>query len=206
MKNSWLKALACGVLGLVAHTALAQGDPAAGKAAAAVCAGCHGAQGVSGMANTPSLAGQGEAYIVKQLQAFKAGERVNPIMQGQAAGLSVETMHDLAAYYASLPSQPAGSDETQIELGRKIYLGGIMDKGVPACAACHGPVGAGNPISGYPRIGGQRADYLIAQLNAYRQGTRNTDPGSMMRDVASKLSDEEIRAAASYAAGLYRGE
>ncbi len=207
MKNWCLKVLFGGALALVATTTFAQGDVQAGQAASAVCAACHGANGVSSNPEWPSLAGLGETYIFRQLQAFKSGERKDPLMSPQAQALNEQQMQDLAAYYASLGQmQPAGASEELVELGEQIYFGGLPEKGVPACAACHGPVGAGNPAAAYPAIGGQQPVYLVKQLTAYRLGERATDPNSMMRDIAGKLSDEEIQAVSSYAAGLYRAQ
>ncbi len=202
--NKWLIALVAGTALAAAGTASAQGDAAAGKQKAAVCAACHGADGNSGNPEWPSLAGLGAPYIVQQLQAFKEGVRKDPLMTPQAQALSEQDMLDLAAFYAAQTMQPGGADPELAEAGEQIYRGGIPAKGVPACAACHGPAGSGNPAAGYPRLGGQQPVYMVKALNAYRSGQRTTDPASMMRDIAAKLSDDEIRAVASYASGLYR--
>jgi cytochrome c553 len=199
--NRWLTALlACAALATTG-SALAQGDIAAGKQKAAQCAACHGADGNSTNPEWPKLAGLGQQYIVKELKAFKSGERKNPLMTPQAQGLSEQDMQDLGAFYASLTMQPGGADEQLVRAGEQIYRGGIPAKGVPACAACHGPTGAGNAPAGYPRIGGQHAVYMSQELAAYRSGERQ---GPMMNDIASQLTDDEIRAVASYASGLYR--
>lgn len=208
MKN-WFISLVTGVSLLAAGAVTAQtpitGDAARGKAAAGVCAACHGLDG-SAPANPlwPKLSEQGGPYIVQQLQAFKSGERQDPLMTPQAAALTEQQMHDLAAYYASLQMRPNEADPTLVELGERIYQGGLADKGVAACAACHSPTGAGNPAAAYPRIGGQHAAYLTKALTEYRSGQRQTDVNRIMRDIAAKLSDQEIKAVASYAAGLYR--
>lgn len=202
--NKWLTALVAGVALVAAGNAFAQGDVAAGKQKAAACAACHGADGNSANPEWPSLAGLGEPYIVRQLKAFKEGTRQNPLMTPQAQPLSEQDMQDLAVYYSSLTMQPGGADPELAKVGEQIYRGGIPAKGVPACTACHGPTGAGNPAAGYPRLGGQQPVYMVNALNAYRSGQRTTDPANMMRDIASKLSDDEIRAVASYASGLYR--
>jgi cytochrome c553 len=186
--NKWLTALVAGVALAAAGNAFAQGDVAAGKQKASACAACHGADGNSSNPEWPSLAGLGADYIVRQLQAFK----------------SKQDMQDLGAYFASLTMQPGGADPTLAKVGEQIFRGGIPAKDVPACAACHGPAGAGNPAAGFPRLGGQQAVYMVNALTAYRSGNRKTDPAGMMREIASKLSDDEIRAVASYASGLYR--
>jgi len=204
MKN-WLIALAAvAAIGSTGAAFAQQADAAAGKQKAAVCGACHGPDGNSANPEWPSLAGLGERYIAAQLTAFKKGERNDPLMSPQAQPLSEQDIRDLAAYFATQTMKPGEADESLVKAGEQIYLGGIPAKGVPACAACHGPAGAGNAPSAYPRIGGQQAVYLAKQLQAYRAGTRTTDPNRMMRDIAGKLSDEEIKAVASYANGLYR--
>lgn len=203
MKN-WLIGLAAGTALALAGAAAAQGDASAGKQKSAVCTACHGADGNSAAPVWPNIAGLGEVYIVRQLKAYKSGERQDPQMAPMAQPLSEQDMLDLAAYYSSQVMRPTGADESLVELGGSIYGSGIPDKNVPACTACHGPAGAGIPSAGYPRIGGQHATYLVGALEKYRSGERDTDPASMMRDIASRMSDEEIRAVSSYAAGLYR--
>lgn len=202
--NRWLTALVASVALAAAGTAFAQGDAAAGKSKAGACAACHGADGNSSNPEWPSLAGLGEKYIVEQLQAFKTGARQNPLMTPQAQPLSEQDMRDLGAYFSELPMKPGGADEKLARAGEKIYRGGIAGKGVPACAACHGAAGEGNPAAGYPRLGGQQPVYMVNALDAYRSGQRKTEGAAIMQDIASKLSDEEMRAVASYASGLYR--
>lgn len=165
------------------------------------CASCHGAAGNSGAAVNPKLAGQHAAYLHKQLVNFKdKTERNNPIMSPYAAALSDQEMLDVAAYLAKQTQKPgAAKNKNTIELGQKIYRGGIAEKGVAACAGCHGPAGAGIPAQ-YPRIGGQHADYTEAQLVAFRSGARkNSAP---MMAIAAKMSDAEIKAVADYIAGV----
>jgi cytochrome c553 len=187
--------------------ALAKGDAEAGKAASAVCASCHGQDGASAIdPSYPQLAGQNERYLASQLKMFQSGQRDVALMTAQLVGKSEQDLDDLAAYYASLPSktgQATGSD-SDIALARQIYKGGIADKGVAACSACHGPNGAGNAQAGFPRINGQSAGYTKAQLVAYREGTRRSDEayGGMMRGVARGLSDREIAVLADYISGL----
>lgn len=172
-----------------------------------VCAACHGADGNSAIPVNPSLAGQHPEYTYKQLVNFKAqggkpAERVNPVMGGMVANLSEEDMKNLAAYFASQKAGPrAARDEKLVRQGEAIYRGGIAAKGVPACAACHAPNGAGMPAQ-FPRIAGQHADYTVMQLKAFRAGQRANDPAQMMRGAAAKMSDQEIAAVAEYIAGL----
>lgn len=181
-------------------------DPEKGKAAAAACVACHGADGNSPAPTFPSIAGQGAAYIEKQLAQFKNGQRNNPIMLGMTAALSEEDMKHLAAWFSiqkpaklSLPDQ----DPPQAALGKKIWRAGLVAKGVPACAGCHGAKGEGLPAQ-FPRLAGQHALYNVTQLNTFRSEERNNDAESMMRTIAAKLSDKEIQAVSDYAAGLGR--
>ena len=178
------------------------------KIATEVCAACHGADGNSiGPAN-PKLAGQIPEYLAKQLANFRPGkdnkpaERPNNIMAGFAATLSPEDMRSVAAFYAGQKLIPEKArDKDTIELGQKIYRAGIPEKGVPACAGCHGPRGEGVPAQ-YPALAGQFADYLHAQLMAFQSGARANDPNKMMRMTAAKLSDAEMKAVTDYIAGL----
>lgn len=186
-----------------AENALVDGDPAAGQAKAQPCAACHGSDGNSFNPVWPKLAGQHTTYTVSQLEAFKSGARENPLMTAQAAALSEQDMRDLAAFYAAQALKPGKADPALVEQGARIYRGGIAEKGVPACAACHGPAGRGNAAAEYPVVGGQHAEYLVLQLKAYAAGSRTTDPNRMMRDIAEKMSEEEMRAVASFMQGLY---
>lgn len=191
---------------IVAPTAFAAGstkaDPAKGKLLVEqVCAACHGADGNSAASANPSLAGQHPEYIVKQLTEFKAGKRKNAIMLGMSSALSPSDMQNVAAYFSAQPAKDRGaSDKVLIEAGKKIYRGGIMEKGVPACMACHGPSGAGMPAQ-YPRMGGQHSAYTVAQLNTFRSGERNNN--DVMKDVSARLSDAEIKAVAEYIQALH---
>lgn len=178
------------------------------KIASEVCAACHGADGNSiGPAN-PKLAGQIPEYLAKQLANFRPGkdnkpaERPNNIMAGFAATLSPDDMRNIAAFYAGQKLIPEKAhDKNTIELGQRIFRAGIAEKSVPACAGCHGPTGAGIPAQ-YPLLGGQYAEYIEAQLRAFRSGERANDPNRMMRMTAARLSDAEIKAVANYIAGL----
>ena len=186
----------------------AKADPAKGQSIAnKVCAACHGADGNSSTHANPKLAGQIPEYLQKQLANFKpaAGkkaDRENPIMGGMVSTLSVEDMRDVAAYYAAQRTKPGAlKSKDALELGRKIWRGGDASKGLPACAACHGPNGAGLPAQ-YPRLAGQYAEYTEAQLKAFRAGERRNDASRMMQAIAAKMGDPEIRAVADYIDGL----
>ena len=176
-------------------------DLAKGEATfTAVCAACHGADGNSPTPAYPKLAQQHPEYLVKQLQEFKSGKRVNPLMVGFATMLSDEDMKNVAYWVAAKKaSVGASSDKTLVRLGERIYRGGIADRQIPACAGCHSPNGAGIPAQ-YPRLSGQHADYAAAQLTAFRDGVRLNS--LQMTQVAAKLNDREIKAVADYVAGL----
>jgi cytochrome c553 len=198
---------------LAATAVVAAEPPFKGDAAKAqgivnqVCAACHAADGNSPIAANPKLAGQIPEYLYKQLANFKAAagkkaERENPLMAGMVASLTADDMHNLAAYYSSKAAKPgAAKDKDLVALGQRIYRGGIAAEGVAACASCHGPSGAGMPAQ-YPRLSGQHASYIEAQLKAFRSGARANDPAASMRGVAGRLSDREIEAVADYVAGL----
>ncbi|MEK8086592.1 c-type cytochrome [Aquabacterium sp. A3] len=183
----------------VAH-AQSKPDLAAGAAKAAVCMACHTADGSRGLAANPILQGQHPEYLVKQLTEFKEGKRKNAVMNGMAAPLSTQDMIDIAAFFASKKPVPGQArDAESVKQGESIWRGGIAKKGVPACAGCHSPNGAGIP-SQYPRLGGQHYDYTKAQLVAFRQGERTNN--AQMTAIAANLSDKEIHALADYIAGL----
>jgi cytochrome c553 len=194
-------AIALGLAGSAAAQDKAQ------SIASQVCASCHGADGNSTAPVNPKIAGQGVDYLHKQLSDFKAVDgqkplRESPIMNGMVATLSAADMKSLAAYYSGQALKPsAAADKDLAALGQKLWRGGDLANGVPACAGCHGPAGAGVPAQ-YPRLAGQYADYLVAQLTAFREGRRANDPNSMMRGVAARMTDRQIRAVAEYAAGL----
>jgi len=172
-----------------------------------VCAACHAADGNSQIGVNPKLAGQIPEYLYKQLANYKAAagkkaERDNPVMAGMVASLSPEDMRNLAVYFAGQAAKPgAAKSKDLVALGQRIYRGGISSEGIAACASCHGPNGAGMPAQ-YPRVSGQHAEYIEAQLKAFRSGARANDAGASMRGVAGRLSDREIEAVADYVAGL----
>lgn len=200
-----------------AHGAAEPGNAEAGAAKAAVCAACHGVDGNSADPQYPKLAGQHERYIARQLALFKTGERANPIMMGFAAPLSPQDMRDLGAHFAGQANRPGMADDSTItegpNAGRKFYQpgeqlwrGGDSARAIPACGACHGPAGSGNPGPPYPRLAGQHAGYTVAQLTAFRDGQvlgSGENANAVMAGVAAQLTDEEIRSLASYIEGLY---
>jgi cytochrome c553 len=190
-------------LSTMSGAALAVGDAEAGKAKSVMCAGCHGADGNSLNPEWPKLAGQSTRYLVKQLQEFKSGKRENATMAPMAAGLTDEDMENLAAFYASQAVTMGSADETQVDLGQKIYRGGNPATGVSACIGCHGPTGAGNPEALFPSLSGQFGTYVENQLQQFRSGQRNNDAGKMMRNTASSMTDAEIKAVSSYVQGLH---
>jgi cytochrome c553 len=190
---------------LAANSAGAQeGNIEAGRTKSATCAACHGVDGNSVTPDWPMLAGQHASYIVRQLQAFKSGERTDVTMKPFADLLSDQEMLDVAAYFEAQKPAPKGADPALVGLGQQIYRGGVPGRGVAACIACHGPEGNGNPLASYPRISAQHAAYTTKQLNAYRAGDRRSDIdlNQMMRNIAGQLFDDEIRALASYVQGL----
>jgi cytochrome c553 len=189
---------------LVGGDSLAQtGSAEAGQAKSAICASCHGVDGNSVTPEWPSLAGQHESYIVRQLEAYRSGERQDVGMQNFAAMLTEQDMRDIAAYFSSQPPRAKGADPALVGLGEEIYRGGLPDRAVPACIACHGPTGSGNPLAAYPRVGSQHATYTLATLRAYSSGERRSDgEAQTMRNVAEHLLEDEMRAVASYLQGL----
>ena len=180
----------------------AKPDLAKGQATSTtVCAACHTNDGSRGSPANPILQGQHPEYLVKQLTEFKAGKRANAIMMGMAATLSEDDMKNVAAFYAGKTAKAGfAKNKELVALGEKIYRGGIADRNVPACAACHSPTGAGIPAQD-PRLGGQHADYTEAQLVAFRGGVRKNS--TQMTGVAAKMNDREIKAVADYIAGLH---
>lgn len=194
------------------------GDPKAGQTKAGACAACHGLDGNSADPANPKLAGQHEQYIWRQLKLFKSGERENPIMLGMAATLTEQDMRDIGAYFGSQKVIAGVADEAVIaegpnagkkfyQIGESIYRGGKPSAGVPACAACHGPAGAGMPGPSYPAVGGQHAAYVAARLTAFRDGMvwgKDKNANVIMSQAAKGLSDEEIQGLASYLQGLHK--
>lgn len=197
----------------------AEGDPQAGKNKVAACGACHGADGNSTTPTFPKLAGQSEKYLLKQLEdircastgAAKCTPRNVPTMMGQLDNMSDQDLEDIAAYYASQTSTPAAAKKESLEVGAKVYRFGIQERNIPACTACHSPTGQGMAQAGFPKLSGQHADYIAAQLKAYRLGADQPDNAAartndgdakIMRMIAKSLTDKEIDAVSSYASGL----
>jgi cytochrome c553 len=199
--------LAFGAFLVVVSTAGAQNAARGQKIAGQVCAACHAADGNSVAATNPKIAGQFAEYLHKQLVDFKpqAGKkpaRESAIMTPMVASLSDEDIQGLAAYYAGQKLRPASAlDKDLAALGQKIWRGGITASNVPACSGCHGPAGAGIPAQ-YPRLSGQFAEYIAAQLKGFKEGARANDANGVMRGVAARMTEREIQAVAQYAAGL----
>jgi cytochrome c553 len=171
-----------------------------GTISSQVCAACHTADGSRGSPANPILAGQHPEYLVKQLTEFKSGKRKNAVMSGMAAPLSEEDIRNVAAFYASKTVKPGfAKNKDTVAFGEKIYRGGIAERNIPACAACHGPQGSGIPAQ-YPRVSGQHGDYIEAQMVAFRSGARANS--AQMTGVAAKMNDKEIKAVSDYIAGL----
>ena len=201
MKKLVVIAATCALLGSTTAV-LAAGDATAGKSKSATCAACHSPDGNSTNPQYPKLAGQSTDYLLKQLQEFKSGARANPIMAGMVAPLSPQDMEDLAAYFASQQVTRAAADPALAPVGEALFRGGDLNSGVPACAACHGATGAGNPAAKFPALAGQHAEYAEIQLKAFRAMERSNDAGQMMRVIAAKLTDPQIKAVSSYVQGL----
>ncbi|MEZ5463546.1 cytochrome c [Dokdonella sp.] len=181
------------------------GDAEAGASKAAACGACHGMDGNSVDPTYPKLAGQNEAYIVRQLKHFKSGERANPIMAPFAMTLSEQDMHDLGAYFAGKQATPGQTDEVFVERAQLLYRSGDAKLGVPACMACHGPAGRGIAGAAYPQLSGQWTDYVMAKFGEWRGGTvwGSDENAKIMPDIAKRLSEEDVAALASYAQGLH---
>ena len=199
------------------------GDAQAGQSKAGACAACHGLDGNAMQQNAPRLAGMPERYIAEQLHLFKSGQRTGglaAIMAPFASILSAQDMRDVGAWYASQKSGTGVADDTAIadgtnqgmkfyQVGERLFRSGDPARGLPACMACHGPSGAGNPGPAYPNLGGQDGAYVARRLEEYRAGITtytNAAHFKLMADVAKPLNDEEIRSLASYVQGLHTRE
>jgi cytochrome c553 len=186
------------------------GKSADGATKSAVCAACHGPNGNSVNPEWPRLAGQSAVYIAEQLRLFRSGLRTNPVMQPLAATLSDQDISDLAVYYEAQTPTGLEADPSYWQDGQGLYLRGDRARDVPACTACHGPVGRGNLAAGYPALRAQQSVYVMKQLNDYASGARYTGPnpvqasrnGTMMFTLAKRLTPEQIRDVASYVQGM----
>ncbi len=207
-----MKKLLIGALMLGAFTVQAaesiKGDAAAGEQKAMTCSACHGADGNSLVPSFPKLAGLGEKYLLQQMQHIRDGLRPVAQMAGQVDNMSDQDLADIAAHYSAQPRSVEKADPDLVTLGEKVYRAGVADRNVAACIACHGARGNGNAPAGFPALGGQHADYVAAQLKAYRKGYedpagRVTDGDiKIMRSNAFGLSDKEIEAVSAYVSGL----
>ncbi|MEO6968119.1 MAG: c-type cytochrome [Rhodanobacteraceae bacterium] len=184
------------------------GDASTGQGKAAACGACHGIDGNSTDAQYPKLAGQNEEYIVRELMNFKSGTRLNAIMSGMAAPLSPQDMHDIGAYFATKKSLPGVADQTLAVAGGKLFREGDPSRNIPACMACHGPDGHGNPGAIYPQLAGQHADYVQKTLQAWHDGTTwGSDPhAQIMPTIAKRLTAADIAAVSSYVEGLHTAQ
>jgi cytochrome c553 len=188
----------------------AEGDASAGKDKAMACGACHGADGNSAAPSFPKLAGQGEKYLIKQMNDIHEGRRVVATMAGQLDNMSEQDIANIAAYYSAQTGTVGQAKADLVELGERIYRAGNSEVGIAACTACHSPTGEGNAPAGFPKLGGQHADYIEAQLRAFRTGAEEPEKGRsndgetrIMRDIVSRMSDLEIRAVSSYIQGLH---
>jgi cytochrome c553 len=194
---------------LVSLPVFAAGDADAGQGKAAICAACHGVDGNSIVPNWPKLAGQHSAYLERQLGLIKGGSRQVPEMTGIVISLSDQDIADVAAYFSSQTIAAGLADETLLASGEMLFRAGNAEKDIPACMSCHGPVGEGNPLSGYPSLAGQHSVYSEKMLKGFRSGTMwgEDDANSkIMTDVANRLTDAEITAVSSYIQGLHAAE
>ena len=202
------RAAACLAL-LVSTSLMAGGDAARGEEKAGMCAACHGLDGNSTMAMWPKLAGQHPAYLERQISLIKSGARSVPEMAGIVAALSDQDIADLAAYYAGQVSSPAVADPDLVSQGERLYRAGNPKTSIPACKACHGPAGEGNPLAGYPALAGQHSVYLAKMLEGFKSGANwgedDTD-SNVMVGVSALMSASEIKAVSSYIQGLYSKE
>ncbi len=191
--------LTLGISGL-AHAA---GDAAAGQGKIAMCSACHNADGNSMVPNFPKLAGQGERYLLKQMHDIKSGARPVVEMTGMLDAMTEQDLADIAAWYASQKGTIGAADPALVEHGEALYRGGKLVDGVPACTGCHSPNGEGLDLAVYPKLNGQHADYIAKQLTDFREGNRTNDGDAMiMRSIATKLSNKDIKALSSYINGL----
>ncbi|WP_019613602.1 c-type cytochrome [Psychromonas ossibalaenae] len=181
----------------------AQGNIEAGKAKSVTCIACHGTDGNSPSDLYPKIAGQHTSYLEKQLQEFKSGTRNDPIMAGMVMAFSDQDIKDLAAFYSSQAPTPETVKPEIVEAGQKLYMGGDIERQIPACTACHGPRGNGLELAKFPKISNQHPAYLKTQLEKFRSKARDNDVNGMMVDVAAKLTDKDIELLSHYISALH---
>ena len=183
---------------------LGLGNIQSGKEKAETCIACHGEDGNSVVGLWPSLAGQNTNYLKKQLRLIQSGERPIPVMNGQLDGYDDQDLEDMAAYYSSKKNKIGEASADLVEQGFKLYYAGSLEKGIPACTACHSPRGRGNSPAGFPLLSGQKTEYISKTLKDYRVGDRqDSEQSEIMVSIAYKLDDKEIEALASFINGLY---
>ncbi len=217
-QNPALQILAVLALGLVAaaagaaEAAASHGDAAAGGTKAATCTACHGLNGNSANPEWPVLAGQNASYLRDQITRFRAGKRINALMMPMVQNLTDQDIADLAAFYSAQTPTGNEADPSYWKAGEKLYRGGDLARNIPACMACHGPIGRGNPAAGYPALQAQHAVYTVKQLDAYAADARYSKDASgktsasanalIMNTVALRLTAEDRRDLASYIQGI----
>jgi len=198
--------LAACFMAIITQQAVAEGDAAAGQAKSAICAACHGADGNSMVPQWPKLAGQHRDYLARQVALIKAGARPVPEMVGIVATLGDQDIADITAWFASQQMSAGVAKEEDVFAGQRLWRAGDANSGVPACKACHGPAGAGNPLAGYPALAGQQEVYVTSMLKRFRAGENwgeKDAPSHVMNGVAAELTDDDIKFLASYIQGLY---
>ena len=191
---------------LISLPVVAAGDADAGQAKSAICAACHGADGNSIVPNWPKIAGQHSSYLERQLSLIKSGARPVPEMAGIVMGLSDQDMANISAYFSAQTSKAGLSDESLIVSGEQLYRAGNSSTEIPACMACHGPAGEGNPLAAYPAVAGQHAVYTEKMLKGFRAGSlwgEDDASSKIMTEVTLRLTDDEIKAVANYMQGLH---
>lgn len=192
---------------LIPVPVFALGDPEAGQAKAGICAACHGMDGNSQVSVWPKIAGQHVDFAARQTILIREQVRNVPQMYPMVMNLSDQDIYDISAWYATQALRPGVAEEELVPLGRRVYHGGNLESGVPACSACHGATGEGVPGAHFPKLRSQHADYTADRLRRYRAGEANSndDPHSqVMVAVSAYLTDREIEAVSSYIEGLHR--
>lgn len=198
-------AITMGAAGAAHADLQADADAAAGREKAQACAACHGQEGISAAPTFPNLAGQQASYLAKQIMDIRDGNRSVPQMAGQVDNFSDQDAWDVAVYFAEKDPELGQADPAPelVEHGRELYRAGDLEKGLPACTACHTPTGEGIGSAVYPALSGQKTDYVLSTLQAFAAGERANDPNAIMRDIASQMSDRDMEAVANYVRGLH---
>ncbi|SER51897.1 Cytochrome c553 [Vreelandella subterranea] len=197
-------AISLGAAGAATADPRSEADAAAGEALATPCAACHGQAGISPTPTFPHLAGQQMSYLAKQIMDIRDGRREVPQMAGQVDNYDDQDAWDVAAFYAEQTPHlgQADDDEALLARGEELYRAGDMENGIPACTACHTPTGRGIGSAAYPALSGLQIDYTVSTLQDFAAGDRDNDPNGVMRDIAAKMSDDDMQAVANYLLGL----